>query len=446
MLISVAMGLHVRRPPPIVYGDVPEYLVPAYNLAHHHVFSTRSEGENPAPGIGREPGYPVFVAMLMMVDPALGSVPPGCLVGRETCDLWRFAVLSFANLALVQAAGLAMFVLVRRLTRSYGAALVAAAYVLLNVEMNKYWYFPMSDWLAVVLVILAMLALAMAWGRAKAWRWCLVGAAFAALTLTKAVFLPFCIILAMACLLRAAARPAHRRRTLAALAAAGAVYSAIVGGWIMRNQAVAGEARLTDVRGGIALSTREVFDHMTPAQYFAAFVYWTRGPGVELARTWFGAEVVDPFDLDRGGGFYDRGQNGYGRRVDALRAERSVDVWTASAMVDHDLEMAILRHPAVHAATTLPLLYRGFWIDEFWIVGIPALIWMLVAAIRRRNQLIVMLLGIGVFNEVFYALFSLNVSRYQMTAIPSVALAVACASIALRRRLIATPTGGATQA
>ena len=444
MLISVAIGLHARRPPPIVYGDAPEYLVPAYNLVHRHVFSTQSDGTSPAPGIGREPGYPLFVAALMLVDPGLGHVPLGCLVGRETCDLGRFAGLSFANLILVQAAGLTMFVLARRLTRSYGAALVAAAYVLLNAEMNEYWYFPMSDWLAVFLVTLTMLALAAAWGRASSGRWCLVGAAFAGLTLTKAVFLPFCVIVAGTCVVRAAGW-AGQRRVLAALGMAGAIYAAVVGGWIVRNWAVAGEARIADARGGIALSTREVFDHMTPAQYLAAFVYWTRGPGVGLARRLFGAQVVDPFDLDRDGGFYDRGQNGYRRRVDALRAERSLDFWTASAIVDHELEMSILRHPAVHAATTLPLLYRGFWIDDFWILGIPALPWMLVAAIRRRSGLVVVLLGIGVFNEIFYALFSLNVPRYQMTAIPSLALAAALASMAIRRRLIGRGAGIAAQ-
>jgi hypothetical protein len=77
---------------------------------------------------------------------------------------------------------------------------------------------------------------------------------------------------------------------------------------------------------------------------------------------------------------------------------------------------------------TLPLFYRGIWIDEFVVLGLPLFVWMLFRAVRRRDVGLVLLLSIGAFNLLFYAAFSLNIPRYQMTAVPVVALAAALAT------------------
>jgi hypothetical protein len=201
-------------------------------------------------------------------------------------------------------------------------------------------------------------------------------------------------------------------------------YAVIVGGWAARNAAVSGEWRLTDSRSGIALSTREVFDGMTPAQYAASFVYWTRGFGPGLARHLFAPDTVAPFDLDRPGGFYDRGQNGYARQVNALRQAGDGDYWAAVNLVDAGVVQAICRHWVAYLITMPPLIYRGLWKDEFIVLGLPCLVVAVWRAWRGRDWLVLLLLSTGVFNLLAYAAVSLNIPRYQLTALPAIALGV----------------------
>ena len=162
-----------------------------------------------------------------------------------------------------------------------------------------------------------------------------------------------------------------------------------------------------------------------------SFVYWTRGFGAGLARRHFPPEVVAPFDLGQPGGFYDVGQNGYPPRLAAIRAAEGLDEVAAVKRLDNQLIAAILERPFTHLATTLPLFYRGIWVDEFIVIGLPVFAAVLIGALRRRDWLVAALLSVGAFNLLFYPLISLNITRYQMTAVP--ALAVAC-GVALHRR------------
>ncbi len=405
------------------HGDVPEYLATAYHIVHDHLYSGRKLSRPPEPTLGREPAYPLLLAGLMATDPVFASFGPACLTADGACPQRTYRTPSLANLVLIEAAGLAMFLLGRLVCGTPAGGLVAAAYLLLNVHMNKGWADLMSDRLAVALLAFAMLALAHAWRGGRPWQWALAGGAFAALTLTKALFLPFCALAWLAASALALRHAPTRRRRMLAAGSAALVYLALIGGWALRNDAVSGQWRLTDARSGIALSTRAVFDTMTPAQYAAAFVYWTRGFGPGLARRLFAPDTVAPFDLDRPGGFYDRGQNGYRPRVEALMQANHIDYWAAARIVDASIVQDIGQHKVGYGLSTLPLIYRGLWGDEFILLGLPCLILALWQAWRRRGWLLLLLLGTGVFNLVAYAAVSLNIPRYQMTAVPALALA-----------------------
>ncbi len=424
VLCSLALSARQGGGVAAAHGDVPNYLTAAYHIAHDHMYSARKLTKPAVPTLGREPAYPLLLAGLMAADPAFAKFAPGCLAADNACPPPTYRAASLVNLALIEVAGVAMFLLGRRVCGAPAGGLIAAAYLLLNVHTNKGWADLMSDRLAVALLALAMLALAWAWRGGRPWRFVLAGAGFAALTLTKAVFLPFCVL---AWLIASAAglRQEHRIRVLIASGSAALIYGLLVGGWIARNEAVSGELRLTDARSGIALSTRAVFDTMSPAHYAAAFVFWTRGFGPGLARHLFAAETVAPFDLDQPGGFYDRGQNGYARQVDALMHAGDLDYYAATKIVDARVMHDIAQHPAGYVLSTLPLIYRGVWGDEFILLGLPCLIIALLSAWRRRDGLLLLLLCTGVFNLVAYAVVSLNIPRYQMTALPAIALATA---------------------
>jgi hypothetical protein len=419
-------GLHL-------ISDVQQYLDTAYHIAHDHTY-TDSPASAPAPAqLGREPGYPLFLAVLMTLDPQLGSFTPECISPQISCDPRIYRSASWANVCFILGSGAILYFVALRVCGGGWPALISAAYLLLNFQSNNGWQDPMSDRLAVLLVCIVMLAACWAWQSGRMSAWSALGLALAGLTLVKASFFYFNLLL-FGCVLAAAlvSRPA-RGRILAALAIASVAYAVPVGGWIARNWEVSGQLHLTDLRGGMSLSARNAFDNMTAEQYLAAFAVWTRGFGGDFAKRHFPPEIVGPFGETARGGFQERGQNEYSERVQRAMTERGLNVLEASAYVDRQLELEIIRHPLRHLATTLPLFYRGIWADEFIVLGLPLFVWMLARSLRRRDALAIGLLSIGAFNLLFYAALSSNAPRYQMTAIPALALGAGMAAARLSR-------------
>lgn len=416
-------GLTIRPIQPT--ADSISYLSGAHHLRAQGVYSGEPTDAVVSPAIGREPGYSVLLAGLMVVDPAFGAFRPSCLQQAGLCESRLYRTPQWVNAGLIGAAGFTLFALVHRLTGRRLPALLSALYLLANVQMNKGFYDIISDPLAVWLTTLTMWLAAWAWQRRplSLWRWACFGLGLAALAFTKAIFLYFALLAFTVGLGVCLFHRERRRAVFPALIAATLAFAIPTGGWVARNAALIGVPVFTDLRSGIALSTREVFNHMSAEQYGAAFVYWTRGFGDGLARRLFSAEVIAPFDLAQPGGFYDVGQNGYGHRLAALEHAEGLDEIAAVKRLDRQLITAILERPLTHIATTLPVFYRGIWVDEFIVIGLPIFVIILIAAIRRRDGLIVGLLGLGAFNLLFYALISLNITRYQMTAVPAIALA-----------------------
>ena len=425
MSINAYWGIRSTRPPKIDFGDGIEYLNAAYHLRNSLTYTSAASDAPTPPMIGREPGYPTFLALLMVADPGLDRYRPSCGRPGSGCDPAAFGLLSVANRVLIEVTGILVFLLALRITRNPWAALGGTCIILLNSALLRlYAGDPMSDPLAMTVMAVAMLAFLQAWERRGLLRWGFVGLALACLTLTKAVFLPFTILAVAATAVGLVLGGGRTGASWRALTIVAAVYAAVTAGWMARNQHVSGSFQLTDNRGGIALSTREVFDHMTPAQYAAAFVYWTPGSGPDLARRMFAPDTVAPFDLYAPGSFYDVGQNRYGPRVAAVMQARGLDTWAAGREVDRALIGDILRAPFAYVASTLPLLYRGLWIGPS-AIGVLPLFWFLGRALRRREVPLLFLLGAGAYNMLFYALFSLSIPRYQITALPVLALATA---------------------
>ena len=69
------------------------------------------------------------------------------------------------------------------------------------------------------------------------------------------------------------------------------------------------------------------------------------------------------------------------------------------------------------------MIYRGLWCDEFVIIGFPLLILISIRALRRRDGAELAALLPGWWSLIFYAAVSLNIPRYQMTAMTALALA-----------------------
>lgn len=408
-------------------SDSRDYALSAWHLVHHGTYSVQPLQEDVAPQIGREPLYPLVLAGMLRAVPGLDGVTAGCLSRPDGCGraAWRPALI--ANGIFIALAGLMVFATLRIWQASALACWLGGAHIWLNMQAARGRGYLLSDHFAMMLAAAAALATAWAWRSGKRWPWALVGLSYAALTLTKAVFLWLVLPLAAAALVYLAI---CRPRLIAAFALFAVAYALPVGSWMARNHQVADVFALSGGRTATVLSGREVFNHMSPEQYAAAFVYWTRGFGDGLARDLFPESVWGPFELYRPDGFYMVGQH----RLDSKIAEM-VQQGRSFAEADGDLARgmmsAILQRPYAHAASSLPLFWRGIWVDEFIVLSLPALAFLLWQAWRSRQWGVCLLVAPGVFSLLFYPLVSLNIPRYQLTAVPALACAFALAGARL---------------
>ncbi|MGE0253069.1 MAG: hypothetical protein AB7N54_00615 [Alphaproteobacteria bacterium] len=412
------------------YADAGDYLVAAHQVANHGVFTRNisEDGTSPESSVGREPGYSWLISVVMLLDPAFADYDPACLSHHGGCGGDTYASLQLLNGALIGLSGLLIWLTIRVIAgdRYRLAAWFGGAHIWLNFEAASSAEYAVSDYLALALGSGLVLALVYT-VRTRRPGWAgIAGLATSMLVLTKAVYFYFAILAlpALALYLIFGRRP----RSAGCLAAVflTVAFVAPTGAWMARNADVGGTWSISAGRTAIVLSTREVFNHMSPSQYAAAFIYWTRAFGDDLAKKLFPEPVWRPFEIYDPNGFYLVGQTRLEPEYSALTASGLSPAAAESHLTRRMIEACIAR-PVAYIASTAPLIWRGIWIDEFIAFSGPALVWLVAHSIRRRRWEIVGAISPGVFSLIFYALASLNIPRYQITALPALAIATGIA-------------------
>lgn len=438
VLVALVHGLTLDAQAPDV-ADARQYVAAAHNLATHGTFS-EAQTPAPLPGTGREPGYSGVLALVFLVTRPFSGGDAACLGSVDGCSAERYDAALWLNAAFIGVAGLATWATAHRLTCSYLAAWVAAGYIWLNAEAATDKNYLISDWFAVFLAAASGLALVRAIQISRKRDWGLAGLALAGLLLTKAVFAPFAILLVVGL-----AGVGLRKTTTEAVTSRNVYYAGLlvmmaaliipVGGWMARNVVVADTFSLSSGRTAVVLSAREIYNDMSPDQTLAAMVFWTRGFGDDLARDLWPREIWAPLRYETPGGYYEEGHARAERSVLELMRTANLRRVEAEKRVAEDYKDAILDRPLRHTMAFVALFWRGLWIDEFIVIGFPALVWASIDGVRRKRSEVVLALSIGIFSLIFYPLVSLNVPRYQMTALPALAVASGWIALHLRRRV-----------
>ena len=369
----------------------------------------------------------------MLLDPGLGKFTPACNAPPDPKCAPYYRSLQYANSFLIVLTGILLFSTVRIVTGRYPPAYIAALLIFLNVEANEMRQEMLSDYFAMAITAGVMVFLALA--LVRHWRvgWLLTGLALAALSLTKAVFLYFALpLLAIALVVSFVRWRTIGRNTVVALVLITIGYAPPVGAWMARNVVELDSFALTETR--MVLGQREIFNDMTPGEYGIAFLWWTRAMGDNLVRTHFPPSSYRRFHVHAKDGFYNYSRERYSRMVAEEMRKPGVTYREAAAAVDRKLIRKILANLPVHLLTTLPVFYRGIWIDEFIVLTFPALLWLIWVSVGRRDYLVLALLAPGIFSLLFYALVSINIPRYQLTALPALALAGGIAGALLIER------------
>ncbi|WP_417836240.1 hypothetical protein [Thalassospira tepidiphila] len=418
------------------YADASQYIGSAVNIAKHGIVNDRlhQTGETVAPDIGREPGYPLLLSVILQIDTSLEKISRDCLY-QGGCGTEPYLLGKWTNRLLIVAAGFVMFFAIRGITGSPFAAIFGGMHIWLNHQAHKNHDYMISDPLALFLASLLVFSIAWAWKKPNPIAWIFPASVFVWLAFTKAVYIYFLPLALIAGLLFTILSKSAWRSSFLRLLIFAFISSTPILLWMDRNHEISGRYQFSDSRGGIALSTRVVFNEMDIIDYLAAFTYWTRGAGDSWAEDLFPPEVVRPFGWYEEDGYYLRGQLGFGKRVNEIIATEGLTKIEATDKVEQELKDAILSHPAKHIATTIPLIYRGIWIDEFAIVTFPAFIALLVYALKLRRALLLAVLLPSLFSLVFYAAFSLNIARYQMTALPGFSIAFAFFALWAREKI-----------
>jgi hypothetical protein len=388
-------------PVPLPESDSLDYLAYARSLHLAGTYAATPDGPASDRRPGREPLYPLLIAGVAELSPALARSLETCAKPAEVCRL-GYRPLVFVNALLLGGAALMAGLTVLALDGGPMAALIGCLYVAANVHMYKDMKYVLSDYLAVFLCAALTLALARR-------RWLGAGLAAAGLALAKAVFLPFGLLLSAVLAWRG-------DRKAAALIAALVLVANL--GWMERNIAWFGVAG--DGRDGLALSTREVFDHMSPAEHRAAWLWWLRGPGAGLARKIMPLEAWERHQWDAEDGFYNQGQVVQPSRIVAASGLGPTE---AEAEVKRVVARQMLADWPHYLATLPVLFYRGIWFDEFIAIGLPLLGLLLWRSVRTKAWDRLIILSPGLWSMAVYPAISLNIPRYQYCAVTGLALA-----------------------
>jgi hypothetical protein len=216
------------------------------------------------------------------------------------------------------------------------------------------------------------------------------------------------------------------------------VVAVINGGWSLRNVTYFGV--MNDGRGSISLSLRKIFDGMTAAEHAVAFLWFMRPPGPTLAKRFFPERYWHRFPWEEPEGFLLRGQVvNHNARIQRLKSEAGISEAQAQSRASALVLQEILANWTGYLASMPVVFYRGLWFDAFMPFSLPLFVLPLVWAWREKWWLLAVALSPALWSLLIYPTISLNVPRYQFTAVIALAVSAGLAADRLIRRANYSP-------
>ena len=282
----------IRPPAPDGYARY------ALVLASTGVYSSQVKEAHPTPGYGRAPGYPFFLAAMVMLDQKYENY-------LKCHYLQKINNCSFdgGKIVFVQITMIAISVFLIYLTaRYFGASGIISTILCLFVLyplVKEVTLYRASEALALPLFSIITYCLA-CWytGRSRLIAALGTGLALGALALTRPAFLymvPF-IAVAIVLIQPKTHKGAIAKRIFSAVIICG-VSLAVVTPWMYRNFSTFD--KFTIGSSGVigVLSMRAQYNRMTLPESLCAMVYWTHDFGDTLAKSVCRKEVWERFDF-----------------------------------------------------------------------------------------------------------------------------------------------------
>jgi 4-amino-4-deoxy-L-arabinose transferase-like glycosyltransferase len=416
---------------PVPTNDSVEYLTYARSVHIAGAYAVTEAGPAADEAPGREPLYSVVVAGLAKLHPSWSHALKDCARPIEACAQ-KLVFLKYTNAVFLALAAVVAGMVAQALAGSQLAAVVATSYISLNFAMWRDLKYVMSDYLALLLVAITVLCLFLALCRPTRIRyWIGLGFLMALLGLTKQVFLPFAILLGAGLLTFGLVKKAAWQGLLPGLGVL-VVVALLNGGWLLRNLVYFGT--MNDSRGSIALSLREVYDHMTAAEHATAFLWFARPPGPNLAKRWLPERYWHRFASMEPDGFYGAGYVNHAVRVERLKAHTGISDAVAQNQAGGIVVREMLANWAGYLLSMPAMFYRGLWFDAFMPLSLPLFILPLLWAWRDREWLMLITLSPALSSLLIYPAISLNIRRYQFTVVIALAVGAGLAAARMTRK------------
>ena len=430
IFISVIINAVDEIQPRSVEADARHNLAMGYNHFKYGVVSDlRTDNADITPTYRREPLYSFVLSGVLgaIADPQ--TTTQNCLTVPEPACIPLQLKLQWFNLILLLALCLATFLSGRIILGDNFAPYLATFLVgfapgLTEAINNFYTELAAALPLLILATCLYLCVTRRNWqGYAIA-----AGCAFAALMLTKAVFVYFGVILALAFIVYAGQKRSWQPLKMAVTILL--IAYAIAGVWMTRNYVYFGTAKISG-RGGEVLAIRAKFSEMSWTEYRASWLIFTPNYGEPLLKRFFEPEDYARFDRANPEGFYRSTKN----RITAMREDDVVQRVFQQQQIDEDLKQEsiakIKQNWLKHLALTATFAYRGSFIKmvaenslvPIRLVYIISLFVVLCLALKQQNIGIIFFLLPALFSYGIHAFASHYISRFSVPLIPCLAIA-----------------------
>ena len=441
ILLSVVINAVDEIQPRSVESDARHNLAMAYNNFKYGVVSDlRTDSPDVVPTYRREPLYSFLLSGVLeaIADPQ--TTTHDCLSLPEPPCVPLQLKLQWFNLGLLLALTLTTFLAGRVILGDNFAPYLACLLVgfapgLTEAINNFYTELAAAIPLTILATFLYLCVTRRNWQPYAGG----AGVAFAALMLTKAVFLYFGAVLVLAFIVYAWQQ--HSWQPLKMAAVVLLIAYAIAGIWMTRNYIHFNTFKISG-RGGEVLAIRAKFSEMSWSEYRASFLAYTPNYGKPLLKRWFAPEDYARFDRANPEGFYRSTKN----RISAMRLGDDEAKVFQQQEIDDSLKQEsiakIKQNWVKHLALTATFAYRGSFIKMFAensavpvrLIYIISMFVVLCLALKHQDIGILFFILPALFSYSIHAFASHYISRFSVPLIPCLAIAFTLLILQIRQR------------
>ncbi len=345
-----------------ISGDANNYLKMAYNIMRYGTFSkvmkVEGKAESLVPTAFREPGYPAFLSLGMLVSPKFRNLTEEEFVTEEGRSKITSYALTFMEMLILLSTSFISMWTVFCVTRKRLPSIIALFGVGLSPVLMESTHWYLTENLAALLLLLASIFLYNAVKHGRTRDYIFLGFLLGILTLTRGIFqfvwLPISVFLLLSNI-----KTTSMKKTITAIFLFIFVYFAVITPWMTRNYFHFDRFYITE-RGGCVLMQRSNYNTMTTKEYFAFFLYWTPSKYAKKLCS----ELFEEDEISRLIGKNPNGFKGSARRLRSDLIEEYGNETEADKVLLYIALGKIASHPFRHLLVSIPIAWRRIFIEQ----------------------------------------------------------------------------------